>query len=146
MGGVALLKVLYDPKRVQIVVEAEAVALEAAVESALPGMTEGRVADVMDKGEGLGKIFVKAEGGGNIAGNLDNLNGVGKAGAEVVGRAGSENLGLAGQTTEGAGLRDTFAIALERGPSRAWWSLVGAGIEREGRFLSDGAALESGAH
>ncbi len=61
VGGVALLEVLADAEGVEVVVEAEAVALEAVVEGALAGVAEGRVADVVDEGEGLGEVFVEAE-------------------------------------------------------------------------------------
>jgi hypothetical protein len=51
MVGVALLEVLDDAERVEVVVEAEAVALEAAVEGAFAGVAEGRMADVVDERE-----------------------------------------------------------------------------------------------
>jgi hypothetical protein len=62
VGGVALLEVLDDAQGVEVVVEAQAVALEALVEGALAGVAEGRMADVVDQGEGLGEVFVEAEG------------------------------------------------------------------------------------
>ena len=54
VSGVALLEVLADAEGVEVVVEAEAVGLEAAVECALAGVAEGRVADVVDEGKSLG--------------------------------------------------------------------------------------------
>jgi hypothetical protein len=102
------------------VVEAQAVLLERAVEGALAGVAEGRVADVMYQGERLGEIFVQVEGAGYVAGDLRDLHGVGEAGSEVVGGAGGEDLGLAGETAEGAGLDDALAVALE-------WGSVGVG-------------------
>ncbi len=53
MGGVALLEVLADAERMEVVVEAQAVPLQAVVESALAGVAEGRMADVVDQGERL---------------------------------------------------------------------------------------------
>ena len=115
VGGVALLEVLDDAEGVEVVVEAAAVALEALVERALAGVAEGRVADVVDEGEGLGEVFVEAERAGAGAGDLRDLDGVGEAAAEVVGGAAGEDLRLAGETAEGARLHDAFAVALEGG-------------------------------
>ncbi len=115
MGGVALLEVLDDAEGVEVVVEAAAVALEALVQGALAGVAEGRVADVVDEGEGLGEVFVEAERAGDGAGDLGDLDGVGEAAAEVVGGAAGEDLGLAGEAAEGARLHDAFAVALKGG-------------------------------
>ncbi len=115
VGGVALLEVLDDAEGVDVVVEAQAVALEAAVESALAGVAEGRVADVMHERESFGKIFVERERAGYVAGDLGDFHGVGQARAEVVGGAGGEDLGLAGEAAEGASLHDAVAVALEGG-------------------------------
>jgi hypothetical protein len=59
--GVALLKALHDAQRMQVVVKAQAVRLQAAVERALAGVAEGRMADVMHQRKGLGEIDVEAE-------------------------------------------------------------------------------------
>ncbi len=139
--GVALLEVLDDAQGVEVVVEAEAVTLQAAVEGALAGVAEGRVADVVDEGEGFGEIFVEVQGGGDGAGDLRDLDGVGEARAEVVGGAGGEDLRLAGEAAEGAGLDDALAVALEggadagaraRGSSRGGAVAGGAGRARFG--------------
>ena len=61
VGGVALLKVLDDAQRVQIVVEAKVMALQAAIQCALAGVAEGRVADVVDQRERLREIFIQAQ-------------------------------------------------------------------------------------
>ena len=114
MGGVALLEVLDDAQRVEVVVEAEAVALEALVQGALAGVAEGRMADVVDQCQRLGEVFVEAERAGAGAGDLRDLDGVGQAAAEVVGGAAGEDLGLAREAAEGARLHDAFAVALER--------------------------------
>jgi hypothetical protein len=84
VGGVTLLEVLDDAEGVQVVVEAATVAAEALVEGALAGVAEGGMADVVDEGEGLGEIFVEAEGAGSCAGDLRDFHGVGESAAEVV--------------------------------------------------------------
>jgi hypothetical protein len=71
------------------------------------------MADVVDQGEGFGEVFVEAERGGDVAGDLRDFHGVGEAAAEVVGGAAGEDLGLAGEAAEGAGLHDALAVALE---------------------------------
>jgi hypothetical protein len=118
MGGVALLKVLDNAQSVQIVVEAQAVLLEAAVEGALAGVTKGRMADVVDKGKGFGEILVEAESLGDFAGDLGDFHGVREARAEVIGGAAGEDLGLAGEAAEGTRLDDALAVPLEGGAQR----------------------------
>ena len=142
VGGVALLEVLDDAEGVEIVVEEAAVALEALVESALTGVAERRVADVVDQGEGLGEVLVEAEAGGNGAGDLGDLDGVGEAGAEVVGGAAGEDLGLAGETAEGSGLDNALAVTLERCAACAVRRGVDAGEERVAEVAGDGAVTQ----
>ena len=120
MRGIPLLEVLADPERMEVVVEAKTVALEALIESALAGVAEGRVADVVDQGKSLGEVFVQAEAAGNLAGNLHDLDGVRKARTEVVGGAAGKDLRLAGEAAKGARLNDTLAVALEGGSRRPW--------------------------
>ena len=129
VGGVALLEVLADAEGVEVVVETEIVALKAVVEGALAGVAEGRVANVVDEGEGFGEVFVEAEARGDVAGDLCDLDGVGEAGAEVVGGAGGEDLGLTGEAAKGAGADDALAVALEGSARGAMRRRVGAGEE-----------------
>jgi hypothetical protein len=120
--GVALFKMLHDAQSVQIMVEAEAVALKAGMQSALSGMTEGGMADIVDQRQGLRQILVQSERGGDVAGDLGDFNGVGQPGAEVVRRAAGEHLGLSGESAKCPGLNDPVAIALKRaakGPLRS---------------------------
>ena len=119
MAGVALLEVLDDAQRVQVVVEAQAVALQAVVQRALAGVAERRVADVVDQRERLRQVVVQAERGGDLAGDLRDLDGVGQAAAEVVGGAAGKDLRLARQAAKGAGLHDAVAVALEGGAAVA---------------------------
>ncbi len=111
--GVALLEVLDDAQGVKIVVEAEAVLLEAAVESALAGVAEGRMADVVDKGECFGEVFVQREGFSDLTGDLGDFHGVCEARTEVVGSARGEDLRFACEAAEGSRLDDSLAISLE---------------------------------
>ena len=90
-------------------------ALEGGVEGLFAGVAEGRMADVVDQGEGLGQLGIEAEGAGQGAGDLRDFKGVGEAAAEVVsgrvaGQAGKD-LGLAGEAAEGAGVQDAGGVA-----------------------------------
>jgi hypothetical protein len=67
-GWVALFEAADDAQGVEIVVEAEVVGTEGAVESLFAGMAEGGMADVVDQGEGFGEGGVEAERGGGSAG------------------------------------------------------------------------------
>jgi len=95
MGGVAQLEVFHDAQRMEVVVEAQAVALEALIQRALAGVAEGRMADVVDQRQHLGKVFVQSQLLGNTARDLGHFDGVGQAAAEVVGGAAGEDLRLA---------------------------------------------------
>jgi hypothetical protein len=148
MGGVALLEVLDDAEGVEVVVEAAAMKAEALVQGALAGVAEGRMANVVDEGKGLGKVFVEAEFGGSGAGDLGDLDGVGEAAAKVVGGSAGEDLRLAGEAAEGAGLHDALAIALERRP-RGTGRRVDAGqkwVIRIIRAGGDRAEMQIGGH
>jgi len=113
VAGVALLKSLDDAEGMQVVVEAEAVALQALVESALAGVTERRMADVMHQREGFGEVDVQAERAGDLAADLRNLNGVSETTAEVVGGAAGEDLRFAGEAAKGTRLDDPVTVAFE---------------------------------
>ena len=113
----------------QVVVEAQAVALQAAVESALARMPKRRMADIVDQGKGFGQIFVEAERCCDIASDLDDLDRMGEAAAKVVRSAAGKDLRLARKPAEGARLHDPLTIALERGPRRAQRGREDAGVE-----------------
>ena len=112
-GRVALLEILYDAQGVQIVVEPQAMLAHGRVESFLPRVSKGRVADVMHQGEGFDQIDIQVKGGGYGAGNLGDLNRMRQPIAEVVGIAPGENLGLGLEAAERARVNDPVAIALE---------------------------------
>ncbi len=114
-AGVAGFEAFDDAEAVEIMIEGFAEALHLAAQFVFAGMGEGRVADVVDEGEGFGEVFVEAEGGGDGAGDLRNLHRMGEAVAEMIGDAGREDLRLVFETAEGAGVDDAIAVALELG-------------------------------
>ena len=146
MARVALLKALHDAQGVQVVVKAQAVGLQAAVQRALAGVAEWRMADVMHKGEGLSEIDVEAERLGDLARDLCDLNGVREAAAKVIGGAAGEDLRLAGEAAEGARLDDAVAVALEGRAVVTDGRGVGACREHTLGFAEDTALMQVWGH
>lgn len=90
-------------------------ALDERVEGVLGGVTARAVAAVVAEGDGLGEFDVEADRACHGGGDLRDLEGVGEAGALVI-VGEDEDLGLAGEPSEGGGVQDAVAIALEAGP------------------------------
>src|SRR5271170_2523872 len=84
MRGVSLLELLDDAQGVQIMVKAEAVLAHCAVQSALSGVAEWRMTDIVNQSEGLCQVLVQAKRARDRAGDGRNLKGVREAAAEVV--------------------------------------------------------------
>ena len=118
MGGVALFEVLDDPQRMEIVIEAQSVALEALIERSFAGVAEGRVADVVNQRQRLRQVLVQSQRLGHAARDLHHFNGVRQAAAKVVRGATGEHLRLARQPAKRARLHNPFAVPLERRPRR----------------------------
>jgi hypothetical protein len=146
MAGVALLKAVDDAERMEIMVKAQTVALQADIESTFAGMAKGRMPDVMHQRERLGEIHVEAECSGDLASDLSDLNGVRKAAAKVVRGAAGEDLCLASETAEGARLNDAVAVTLKGCASVAGGR--GKFTDREQTFFvtEDSAGMEVSNH
>ena len=112
-SGVAQLEIFDDAQGMQVVIEEKAVLAHGGVERLFAGVPKGRVADVVDQGQGFDQIDIQVELGGDGAGDLRHFDGVGQAVAEVIGVAAGENLGLVFQPAKGAGVDDAVAVALE---------------------------------
>ena len=112
-GGVAPLERGHHPQRLGIVIEAAA-GLEAAVERALAGMAERRMAEVVGQRQRLGQVLVEPERARERAGDLGDLERMGEPGAEVIALVEDEDLGLVGEPAERGGMDDAVAIAAER--------------------------------
>ncbi len=115
MSGIPLLEVLDDAQRVQIVIEAAAMAAKALVQRTLSGMTEGRVSYIVYKSERLGEILIKPKDSSGSAGDLRDLHRMRQAAAKVVGGAAGKYLRLARETAKGACLHNPLAVALKSG-------------------------------
>ena len=108
---IALLELLDDAQRVQIVIEALAVLAHALVELLFAGVAEGRMADVVDQRQRLGKIRIQTQRAGNGASDLRDFQSVRQAIAKMIGKAGGENLRLRFQPAESARMDDAVAVA-----------------------------------
>ena len=111
---VALLEPGDNAQGVQIVVEAEQIAAQAAVERLFARVAKGRVADVVNQGQRFGKLRVEPQGHGQRARDLHDLKGMGQAAAEVVGWGSAgharKDLGLASEAAKGAGVQNAGRI------------------------------------
>jgi hypothetical protein len=110
--GVVLLEKVDDPQRLQVVLEAAAVA-HAVVQRTLSGMAEGCVAEVVRQGDGLGQVLVQAQRAGAGARDLGDLQRMGEPVAEQVALVAHEDLGLVLQASERRAVHDAVAVALE---------------------------------
>ncbi len=118
MRRVALLEVLHDAQRVQVVVEAQPVPLQAFIQRAFPGVPERRVADVVDQRQRLCQVLVQPQRLGHAARDLYHFDGVRQPAAKMVGGAAGKHLRLARQPAKRARLHNPFAVPLERRPRR----------------------------
>ncbi len=57
---VSLLKILHDSQSVQVVVKKKSVAPHRDIKSFLPGVTEWRMADVVDQSQGFDEINIES--------------------------------------------------------------------------------------
>jgi len=108
---IALLELLHNVERVEVVVKACAVGAEEIVKHVFAGVAERRMADVMDEREGFGEIGVESKGSGDGAGDLRNLKSVGETVAEMVGVASGEDLSFRFQAAKGTRVDDPIAVA-----------------------------------
>ncbi len=86
---------------------------EAAIERALAGMPERRMAEVVGERQRLGQVLVEAERAGERARDLGDLERVGQPGAEMIAFVEDEDLGLVREPAKGGGMDDAVAVAPE---------------------------------
>lgn len=112
-GGVALLEILDNAERVQVVVEREPVLTHGGVESFFASVAKGRMADIMHERECFHEIDIEAERAGDGARNLRDFERVREAIAEMIAVSAREDLRLGFEAAERAGVNHTVAVALE---------------------------------
>src|SRR5882762_3112613 len=108
---IALFELLDDAQRVQIVIEKAAVSAHQLVELSLPGVAEGRMADVVNESESFGELGVQAQRGSDGARDLRDFKSVRQAVAKVVRIARGKNLRFGFETPEGSRVNDAVAIS-----------------------------------
>jgi hypothetical protein len=78
------------------------------------GVTEGRMADIVDQGQRLGQVFIQSQGGGHGTRNLRYFHRMGQPRTEMIRRPMRKYLRLTGQPAEGPRMNDACTVALER--------------------------------
>ena len=110
--GVAVLQLIDHAQALQVVLEA-AVRGHAVVERVLPGVAEGRVAEVVREGDGFGQVLVELQRAGDGARQLRDLDRMREPGAEQVAFVVEEHLRLVDEPAKSGRVDDAVAVALK---------------------------------
>jgi len=108
------LELFDDAEALVVPTEATGV-LHELVEGVFDGMAEGGVTEISGQGDGLGEIFVEAEGTAEGTGEGGDLDGVGQAGTDVIAGAVERDLGFVFEATKSGTVNDAFAVSLKFG-------------------------------
>ena len=84
---IALLELLDNAQRLQIVIEARAVRAHQLVELLFPGMAKRRMPDIVNESKRLGKLRVQPKSAGYGASDLRNFQSVRESVTKVIGVA-----------------------------------------------------------
>ena len=124
---IALLKPGDDAQRMKVVIEAQAVSAEGAVEGFLAGVAKGRMPDIVGQSQRFGKFHIQSQSCGHGARDLRDFESVGETTAEMVGKPfggqAGEDLCLPGQAAKCTRVENT------RGVARKWRAI---GVRRLG--------------
>src|SRR5690606_8911062 len=111
----AVLDHVDDAQALLVVAEA---ARGQAIEHALTGVAEWRMAQVMAEGDRLGQFLVQSQHLGDAARNLRHLERVRQSRAVVVAGGREKDLRLVLEASKRLRMNDPVAVALEDGPDR----------------------------
>src|SRR5437773_12413192 len=106
---IPMFELLDDAQRVKIVIECGAICLHKPVPLAFTGMTERRMANVVNQSESLGKFGVEAESGGYGSRDLRDFARVREAIAEMIRLTGRENMCFARKPAKSTRVNDAVA-------------------------------------
>ncbi len=106
---------LFDDAEALVTPTEAAGILHELVESVFDGMAKGGMAEVSGEGDGLGEVFVEAEGAAEGAGEGGDLNGMGEAGTDVVAGTVQWDLGFVFEATKSGAVNDALAVSLKFG-------------------------------
>ena len=95
MPRVPLLKLVHNAECMQVMVETQLIALKTAIQCTLPGMSKGRMPDVMNQCQGLCEVLIQTQSRRNLPRHLRHLHRVRQAASKVVRRPAGKDLGLA---------------------------------------------------
>ena len=98
------------------------------------------MAEVVGQGDGLDQVLVQAQGAADGAGDLGDLERVGKPSSVVVAVWVDEDLGFVLEAAEACGVEDAVAVALVTGAHRVLGFWVGS-TDRGNRERSEGGEL-----
>src|SRR5580704_12626565 len=110
MIGIPLLKLLHDPQRVQVVIEAPAVPLHQLIQLPLSRVTERWMPDVMHQRQRFDQLRVQPERGSDCACNLRYLECVSQPVAKMIRETRGENLRFRFQPAKRARVYDAIAV------------------------------------
>src|SRR5260370_31488720 len=108
---VALLELLHDAQRLQIMIEPDAERAHQLVELTLSAVTERRMPEVVDECQGFGEFRVQAGRRSHRSGDLRDFEGMCEAGAKMIGEACSKDLGLRFRPAKRSRMNDAVAVA-----------------------------------
>jgi hypothetical protein len=83
-------------------------------------VSKGWVTEVAGEGNGLGQVFIQAEGATKGTGEGSDFDGVGETGTDMIARAVEGKLGFIFERAKSGAVNDAFAIAL-----KFWAEIVG---------------------
>ena len=110
--GVTGFELRHDAERLRIMVK-PAIRLHRCIQRIFPGMSEGRMAQIMRKRQRLGQILIQAQKSRDGPRNLRHFNGMGQARAEMITFVIDKHLRLVLQAPKGRGVDDTVPIPLK---------------------------------
>ncbi len=109
---IAIFDIVDHAQRLRVVIES-AVVFENGAQGILAGMAEGRMAQIVDEGNGFGEVFVEAESTGDRTRDLCDFHSVRQARAEVVVIGRGEYLRLVFEAAKRCRMDHAVAVALE---------------------------------
>jgi len=111
--SVTLLEIFNDAERVKIVIKEQPVTPHGRIQRFLPGVSERRMADIVNEREGLCEIDIEIERSGNRARDLRDFKRVGQSVAKMIGVAPGEDLSFGFQTPKGARVDNPITVSLK---------------------------------
>src|SRR5580704_18805955 len=107
---IAMLELLDDPKRMQVVIEVATVRAHQLIQFPFTGVTEGRMSNVVDQRQCFHQLRIQCQGMRNGSSNLRDFQCVGEAIAEMIGKTRAEYLRLRFDPSKRARVNNAIAV------------------------------------